>query len=176
MIPCNIPLISGVKGLMRCAQKQFGYFCKSLSIFDWLSNRNPEIDTGLSVNVKMCCLWRPERPYFMPCFGHPSIGLEGNRWTRSTHDMSTRTHDMLLLGCSGQFFLSAEKNFLFFTKLVWLAFCKKIWIFFCNIIFFHKVMRKNVIVKSHFFWEVVTVFSLLFTFVHQFKQEIKCFL
>ena len=30
------------------AQKLFAYFCKSLSIFDWLSDGNPENDTGLS--------------------------------------------------------------------------------------------------------------------------------
>ena len=31
------------------AQKQFKYFCKYLSILNWLSDRNPENDTGLTV-------------------------------------------------------------------------------------------------------------------------------
>ena len=45
-----------------CAQKQFTYFRKLLSIFDWLSDKNPENDTGLS-GGKMGCL---ERSYFVP--------------------------------------------------------------------------------------------------------------
>ena len=51
---------------MRHAQKQFANFCKSLSIFDYLSNKNPEIDTGLS-DGKMGCLGCLECPYFVPC-------------------------------------------------------------------------------------------------------------
>ena len=50
---------------MSRAQKQFAYFRKSLSIFDWLSDENPEIDTGLS-DGKMGCLGRPKCPYFVP--------------------------------------------------------------------------------------------------------------
>ena len=48
---------------MRRAQKQFAYFCKSSSIFDWLSVG--EIDTGLSYG-KIGCLRRSECPYFVP--------------------------------------------------------------------------------------------------------------
>ena len=50
------------------AQKQLTFFCKSLSIFDWLSDGNPEIDTGLSMLSvrKMGCLVRPECPHFVP--------------------------------------------------------------------------------------------------------------
>ena len=33
---------------MRPAQEQFAYFCKYLSIFDWLFDGKPEIDTKLS--------------------------------------------------------------------------------------------------------------------------------
>ena len=44
---------------MRRAEKQFAYFCfVFLSIFVWLSNGDPEIDTRLSDN-KMGCLGMP---------------------------------------------------------------------------------------------------------------------
>ena len=46
------------------------FFVNLHQYFYWLSDRNPEIHTGLSDSkIIMGCLRRPECPYFVPCTG-----------------------------------------------------------------------------------------------------------